>query len=81
MTEKKLDAIIATHKVTLEELSRELATNYETPAQALINRAFAGMGLDRFKGGHDLFERITARRDGIPYEPVPRHLIDRWRRY
>ena len=72
---------VAKHKAAIDELESSLATNFDVPAQRLINCAFAHMGEQRFVGKHDRWEQITAWQSGEQYIPVPRHLMDRWARY
>ena len=53
------------HWIAFDKLSKELATNYNVPAQSLINRTFANIGESRFVGADDRWEQVTAFQGGF----------------
>lgn len=78
----KAKQIMQSHPEEIDALGKSLAMDFDTPAQRLINRAFASMGIDRFTtSGDDLWEAITAIRNGWDYDRPPRYLVDRWASY
>jgi hypothetical protein len=65
-----------------QRISTELATNFNTPAQRIINAGFARLGIDRFdREGNDLWEMYTCEKNGWEYEKPPAHLVSRWAGY
>lgn len=77
-----LEAIITKHVDAIKALGQGLAVDFDTPAQAQINRAFYAMGLQRFdRSGNDLWERIVAHQNGWEYTKPPAHLTRRWASY
>jgi hypothetical protein len=60
-------------------IKRQLAENFATGAQRIINAGFNRMGQTRFtRAGDDLWEMITALENGWEYQRPARHLVDRW---
>lgn len=70
------------YKNELEAIGRELAMNFDAPAQGIINSGFARMGVDRFtRSGDDLWEMYTCQKNGWEYTKPPARLRDRWASY
>lgn len=77
-----IERIIDAHSAEIEHIRRELAMNFDVPAQGSINAGFARMGIERFdRNGNDLWEMITCHQNGWEYSKPPAHLRDRWARY
>ena len=78
----RLSTVLETHKAELEQISRELAMNFDAPAQRIINAGFNRMGVARFtRSGDDLWELYTATVNGWEYERPAAHLVQRWASY
>jgi hypothetical protein len=74
--------IFESYRDELERIGQQLATNFDAPAQRIINAGFARMGIDRFtQSGNDLWEMYVAQLNGWEYQRPPRHLQERWARY
>jgi hypothetical protein len=70
------------HADALGAISKNLACNFEVPAQRIINQGFAAMGIDRFtRSGDDLWEMYTALKNDWEYRRPPKALRDRWASY
>ena len=79
---KRLERLIAKHSDALEAIARDLAMNFEAPAQRLINAGFAQMGVSRFtQSGDDLWEMYASHKNGWEYIKPARHLVNRWAAY
>lgn len=66
----------------IQEIKQQLATNFDAPAQRIINAGFARMGVDRFdRNGNDLWEMAVCEENGWEYEKPPAELVNRWARY
>lgn len=78
---KAIEQFIKDHAVEIAAIRTELATNYDAPAQRIINAGFNRMGEDRFHGNDDLWEMIVAHQDGEVYDRPPVHLQRRWASY
>jgi hypothetical protein len=78
---KHLEQFIAAHAVEIEALKTQLATNYDVPAQRLINAVFAKMGVDRFDRDGDVWEQVVCFQNGWEYEAPSAELQQRWARY
>lgn len=50
----RIDKIIAENREAIEGIRTSLATNYDTPAQAIINRGMAAMNVQRFTARDDV---------------------------
>lgn len=61
------------YKNDLDDLSKQLAMNFEAPANRLINFALAKIGITRVE-----YEQIKCFQAGVAYEPIPERLLDRW---
>jgi hypothetical protein len=68
--------LIADHQETIEWCNRELATNFNVPAQRTINAACSRMGVTRLD-----WEKMDAIRNNTEYERPPHAMLDRWARY
>ncbi len=80
--EGRIGKFIADHKAEIEAIRTQLATNFDAPAQRIINAGFAKMRASRFdRSGNDLWEMITCFQNGWDYEKPPEHLAQRWARY
>lgn len=74
--------IMKVHAAEVEQIGRELAINFDYPAQAIINAGFGRMGVERFtSAGDDLWLQIECVKNETQYNRPPRHLINRWKRY
>lgn len=72
----------AKHAVEIEAIATALATNFDAPAQRIINAGFARMGVQRFdRQGNDLWEMVTCFKNGWEYEKPPAHLVSCWASY
>lgn len=80
-TKSQVLAIAATYESQLAEIRSMLATDYDTPAQRIINRGLEAIGVRRFQGGDDIWEMLEALRNDEPYVKPPRHLLERWSAY
>ncbi len=76
-----VQAFYQQHREEIDALGRALAVDFDTPAQAQINRAFSNMGERRFVAGDDRWEQITSAQMGHEYVRPPRRLIQRWASY
>ena len=74
--QQNIPALAVTHSDALKRLAFALVTNFKDPAQSLINRAIAKMGIDRVT-----YEKIIAYQDAREYEPIPQRLLARWSAY
>ena len=78
--ESKARAIMAQHAEEIARVKADLM-NFDIPAQRSINAGFTRMGEQRFRGGDDLWEAITAIENGWEYERPPARLVARWACY
>ena len=77
-----LQQIMKTHAAEIEATGRELAINFDAPAQGIINAMFARIGVARFtRAGDDVWQQIECAKNGWEYARPPRRLIDRWAAY
>ena len=74
--QQSIPILAAIHSDALKGLAFALATNFDVPAQSLINRSIAKMGIDRVT-----YEKIIAYQDGREYQPIPKRLLARWSAY
>ena len=82
MTQANVAAIRAKYVEQIQHIKTKLATEFEIPAQSIINHGFACMGIERFdRQGNDLWEMITCAENGWEYERPAAHLVERWARY
>lgn len=72
---------IARYASQIAQVSKQLATDFDTPAQSHINQFFARIGERRFVGKDDRWEQVTAHQNGWEYNPPPKHLMQRWASY
>jgi hypothetical protein len=72
----RINALIAKHADIIERCSRDLAMNFNTPAQRIINHACTQMGIARID-----WEKITAVQNGWEFEPPPAEMLRRWEQY
>jgi hypothetical protein len=73
---QRIVKLMAKHKVALDECSRQLAMNYNAPAQRIITACCNETGISRLD-----YEKINAVEGNCRYEAPPRRLLDRWARY
>jgi hypothetical protein len=77
-----IEGFIIERKAAIEGISQALVTNFDVPAQRIINAGFATMGVDRFDSqGNDLWEMIQCHRNGWEYEKPLARLTQRWASY
>ncbi len=77
-----VEVFIGRHKAELDAIGKQLAMNFDAPAQRIINAGFARMGADRFdRDGNDLWEMVTCHQNGWEYEKPPARLTQRWAGY
>jgi hypothetical protein len=77
-----IERFIEQHAAEIERIKSDLASNFEAPAQRIINAGFSRMNADRFdRAGNDLWEMITCHVNGWEYEKPPVELAHRWARY
>ncbi len=74
--QQNLPTLAVTHSDALKGLAFALATNFNVPAQSLINRAIAKMGIARVT-----YETIIAYQDARHYQPIPKRLLAGWSAY
>ena len=68
--------------VEIQSIRTALATNFDAPAQRIINAGFNRMGVDRFdRVGNDLWEMLQCHKNGWEYEKPPARLAQRWASY
>jgi len=70
------------HSTNIAKVKYQLGTDFDTPAQRIINQFFSDIGEDRvFAGAHDKWEMLIAHESGNEYTPVPKHILRRWLTY
>lgn len=80
--DRRIERLLAVHAAEIEAIGRELAQNFDAPAQRIINAGFERMCVARFTpAGDDLWEMVTCHQNGWTYERPARRLIDRWASY
>lgn len=74
--------LIAEHSAEIEAIRTQLATNFDAPAQRIINAGMERMGVQRFlPTGDDVWEMISCQLNGWDYEKPPAQVMARWARY
>lgn len=80
--DRRIAKLLAAHGAEIEAIGRDLAMNFDAPAQRIINAGFQRMGVARFtSAGDDLWEMVTCHQNGWAYERPARRLVDRWASY
>jgi hypothetical protein len=78
---QSLEQFIVAHRAEIDALKTQIATNFDVPAQRLINAAFSRMGVDRFDSSGDVWEQIVCLENGWEYEQPSFELMERWAGY
>jgi hypothetical protein len=73
--------IITKHAEVIDTIKSQLATNFDVPAQRIINAGFDTMGIDRFDASGDVWEQIVCLQNGWDYERPSNELQERWASY
>ena len=78
----RIGQFVEDHKAEIEAIKTQLATNFDVPAQRIINAGFARMCAHRFdRSGNDLWEMIVCYQNGWDYEKPSAELAQRWASY
>ena len=74
--------LLAQHAAEYRATCTKLATDFDHPAQRIINVFFQRIGVTRFTAkGDDLWEMLVCEENGWKYKRPPRKLIARWMLY
>lgn len=72
----RIESIIDANKDQIDWCRMQLATNFDAPANRVINFSCAKMGISRLD-----WEKIVAVQNGWDYEAPPAKLLRRWEAY
>ena len=72
----RISALIARHAAVIDRCRKDLGTNFEVPAQRIINAACYQMGCSRLD-----WEKIVAVQADWEFTPIPKHILARWEAY